>query len=32
MHHLLRQNTDPGSRLRLRAKRNPDGRSFWVIA
>jgi esterase/lipase superfamily enzyme len=32
MHHLLRQNTDPSSRLRLRAKRNPDGRPFWVIA
>jgi esterase/lipase superfamily enzyme len=32
MHHLLRQNTAPGSRLRLHAKRNPDGRPYWVIA
>jgi hypothetical protein len=32
MHHLLRQNTAPGSRLRLHAKRNPDGRPYWAIA
>ena len=31
MHHLLRQNTDPSSRLRLHTKHDPEGRPFWVV-
>jgi esterase/lipase superfamily enzyme len=32
MHHLLRHNTAPGSRIRLHAKRNREGISYWMIA